>query len=88
MCRWISEAGYLYVNDAALFESGLETDEDALDRYECRHGLGSTKILGAKNGIEVELLLTFVPPGEKSGNLETTVAIPARHRKISNCSPS
>jgi len=38
----------------------------------CRHGLGYTKILGAKNGIEVELLF-FVPPGENLEIWKTTV---------------
>ena len=35
----------------------------ALDRFECRHGLGYTKIKGARNGIETETLF-FVPLGE------------------------
>jgi cellobiose phosphorylase len=34
-----------------------------LDRFECRHGLGYTKITGARNGIEAETLF-FVPLGE------------------------
>jgi cellobiose phosphorylase len=35
----------------------------ALDSFECRHGLGYTKITGARNGITAELLF-FVPLGQ------------------------
>jgi cellobiose phosphorylase len=35
----------------------------ALDRFECRHGLGYTRITGARNGVETEVLY-FVPLGE------------------------
>src|SRR5208282_1950275 len=38
----------------------------ALDRYECRHGLGYTQITGQKDGIEVSVRY-FVPLGQ---NLE------------------
>ncbi|HET9870898.1 MAG TPA: glycosyl transferase, partial [bacterium] len=58
---------YLYVNDGGkVWNPGWKPVKAALDQYECRHGLGYTKILGAKDGVEVEMLF-FVPPGE---NLE------------------
>ena len=34
-----------------------------LDRFECRHGLGYTRITGSRNGVEAEVLC-FVPQGE------------------------
>ncbi len=34
-----------------------------LDRFECRHGLGYTRIVGARGGVETEVLC-FVPLGE------------------------
>ncbi|HWA74944.1 MAG TPA: glycosyl transferase [Polyangiaceae bacterium] len=34
-----------------------------LERFECRHGLGYTRITGARNGVETEVLC-FVPQGE------------------------
>jgi cellobiose phosphorylase len=58
---------YLYVNDEGVVWNPMWKPVKArLDRYECRHGLGYTRITGARNGIEVESLF-FVPPGR---NLE------------------
>src|SRR5690606_12687547 len=54
----------LYVrHDGVVWNPGWKPVKAALDRYECRHGLGYTRITGARNGIEVEVLF-FVPPGE------------------------
>jgi cellobiose phosphorylase len=54
---------YLYVNDAGtVWNPGWKPTKTPLDRYECRHGLGYTRILGARDGVEVELCF-FVPPG-------------------------
>ncbi|HVZ79348.1 MAG TPA: glycosyl transferase [bacterium] len=64
---------YLYVNDnGTVWNPGWKPTKTALDRYECRHGLGYTKILGAKDGVEVEMLF-FVPPGENLEIWKTTV---------------
>ena len=58
---------YLYVNDGGtVWNPGWKPVKAALDRYECRHGLGYTTIVGEKDGIEVTQRM-FVPPGE---NLE------------------
>ncbi|HRY53858.1 MAG TPA: glycosyl transferase [Spirochaetia bacterium] len=58
---------YLYVNDGGLvWNPGWKPVKASLDRYECRVGLGYTRILGEKAGLEVELTF-FVPLGE---NLE------------------
>lgn len=55
---------YLYVHDAGdVWNPGWKPVKATLDSYECRMGLGYTRITGARRGIEVEQLL-FVPPGE------------------------
>ncbi|MGH7738856.1 MAG: GH36-type glycosyl hydrolase domain-containing protein [bacterium] len=64
---------YLYVNDGGkVWNPGWKPVKADLDKYECRHGLGYTRILGAKDGIEVEMLF-FVPPGENLEIWKTTV---------------
>ncbi|MDR0354077.1 MAG: glycosyl transferase [Opitutaceae bacterium] len=57
---------YLYIRDAAsgdVWNPGWKPVKAPLDRYECRHGVGYTRITGARGGIETALLF-FVPPGE------------------------
>ena len=57
---------YLYVRDGAtVWNPGWKPVKTPLDRYECRHGLGYTRITGEKNGIAVEQLC-FIPPGENT----------------------
>ncbi|MDR2474868.1 MAG: glycosyl transferase [Bacteroidales bacterium] len=52
---------YFYINDAGIvWNPGWKPCKTELDVYECRHGLNYTKIKGAKNGIEAEVL-SFVP---------------------------
>ncbi len=64
---------YLYVNDGGtVWNPGWKPTKTPLDRYECRHGLGYTRIVGARDGVEVELLF-FVPPGETAEIWKTTV---------------
>ncbi|MGZ4381329.1 MAG: GH36-type glycosyl hydrolase domain-containing protein [Gaiellaceae bacterium] len=64
---------YLYVNDGGtVWNPGWKPTKTALDRYECRHGLGYTRLLGARDGVEVEQLF-FVPPGETAELWQTTV---------------
>jgi cellobiose phosphorylase len=64
---------YVYVNDGGtVWNPGWKPTKTALDRYECRHGLGYTRIVGAKDGVEVELLF-FVPPSENVEVWRTTV---------------
>ena len=53
-------------------ESGWKPTKTPLDRYECRHGLGYSRILGEKDGVEVELLF-FVVPGENIELWKTTI---------------
>ncbi len=64
---------YLYVRDGeTVWNPGWKPTKTPLDRYECRHGLGYTRIVGVKDDVEVELLL-FVPPGENVELWRTTV---------------
>jgi cellobiose phosphorylase len=64
---------YLYVRDGStVWNPGWKPTKAPLDRYECRHGLGYTRIVGARDGVEVELLF-FVPPGENAELWKTTV---------------
>lgn len=55
---------YLYVNDSgSVWNPGWKPVKAKLDRYECRHGMGYTRITGARDGLEVETLF-FVPSRE------------------------
>jgi cellobiose phosphorylase len=64
---------YLYVRDGTtVWNPGWKPTKTPLDGYECRHGLGYTRITGARGGVEVELLF-FVPTGENAEVWRTTV---------------
>ena len=58
----LDEGGrYFYINDDGLIWSpGWKPVKTELDSYECRHGLGYTKICGVKNQVQAEVLY-FVP---------------------------
>lgn len=52
---------YFYIREGeSVWSPGWKPCKTELDRYECRHGMGYTSIMGAKNGLEAELLF-FVP---------------------------
>lgn len=52
---------YFYIIDeATVWSPTWQPVQTALDHYECRHGLGYTKITSAKNGISAEVLY-FTP---------------------------
>ncbi|MCF8378115.1 MAG: glycosyl transferase [Bacteroidales bacterium] len=52
---------YFYINDGGdVWSPGWKPVKAKLDTYECRHGLGYSKIKGERNGIEAEVLY-FVP---------------------------
>lgn len=52
---------YYYINDGGdIWNPGWKPVKNRLDSYACRHGLGYTTIIGAKNNLEAELL-AFVP---------------------------
>jgi cellobiose phosphorylase len=64
---------YLYVNDnGTVWNPGWKPTKTQLDRYECRHGLGYTRIVGAKDDVEVEMSF-FVPVNETLELWKTTV---------------
>ena len=52
---------YFYINDGAgVWSPSWQPVQAELDGYECRHGLGYTRISGVKNDLKVETLF-FVP---------------------------
>ncbi len=57
---------YLFIKDGdTIWNPGWKPVKTPLDEYECRHGLGYTRIRGQKSGIACEVTF-FVPPGEKA----------------------
>ncbi len=55
---------YLYIKDGDdVWNPGWKPIKTPLDSYECRHGLGYTKITSKKKDVSVEMLM-FIPPGE------------------------
>ena len=59
---------YFYLYDEGDFWSpGFAPAKRALDFYECRHGMGYTKIRGAGKGIEVDV--TFFVPKDYNGEI-------------------
>lgn len=52
---------YFYINDNdTVWSPGWKPCKTSLDFYECRHGMSYTRIIGAKNGIEANILF-FIP---------------------------
>ena len=52
---------YFYLKDGdAIWAPGWKPCKTPLDRYECRHGMNYTRILGEKNGISATVLF-FIP---------------------------
>ncbi|MEO0293239.1 MAG: glycosyl hydrolase family 65 protein [candidate division WOR-3 bacterium] len=60
----LDEGGkYFYINENGdVWCPGWRPVKVSLDKYECHHGLGYTKIIGRRNGLEAEVLYT-VPLG-------------------------
>ncbi|MBN1456889.1 MAG: hypothetical protein JW912_03450, partial [Sedimentisphaerales bacterium] len=58
-----SNGKYFYINDnGQVWNPGWQPTRTTLDEYECRHGMGYTKIKGQKNHLCAEVL-SFVPLG-------------------------
>lgn len=56
---------YFYINDGGtVWNPGWKPCKTPLDFYECRHGMGYTKIRGEKNGLRADALF-FVPLGHR-----------------------
>ncbi|MCJ8270417.1 MAG: glycosyl transferase, partial [Psychrosphaera sp.] len=52
---------YFYIKDGdTVWSQGWKPAKTKLDSYECRHGMGYTRISGSKNGIQSSVL-SFVP---------------------------
>src|SRR5512140_2042118 len=59
-----SNGRYLYVRDGdVVWNPTWKPTRTPLDAYECRHGLGYSRIAGSKGGVEVETTY-FVPLGQ------------------------
>ncbi|HWA88256.1 MAG TPA: glycosyl transferase [Opitutus sp.] len=62
-----NDGRFLYVKQGkSIWNPGWKPVRAKLDAFECRHGLGYSRITGRKDGIEAEQLM-FIPPNE---NLE------------------
>ena len=54
---------YFYINDGGdVWNPSFAPTKAALDAFECRHGLGYTRITGERKGVRASLLM-LVPPG-------------------------
>ena len=54
---------YFYIKDGdTIWSPGWKPVKTDLDKYECRHGLSYTRIIGKKNGLSADILY-FVPLG-------------------------
>jgi cellobiose phosphorylase len=51
---------YIRMEDGTIWSPGWKPVKTELDHYQCRHGLGYTRINGSKNGLDVQVLF-FVP---------------------------
>jgi cellobiose phosphorylase len=72
---------YLYVHDdGVVWNPGWKPVKAPLEAYECRVGLGYTRITGARDGLEVDQLL-FIPPGEDVEIWKVTVRNTSAGRK-------
>lgn len=57
---------YFYINDNGdVWSPSYMPVKAELDKYECRHGMGYTRITGSRNGIETSALY-FVPVGSNN----------------------
>ena len=56
---------YFYIKDGdTVWNPGWKPCKTPLDSYECRHGMGYTRITASKNGLEASVLF-FVPVGRR-----------------------
>ncbi len=69
-----NDGRFLYVNQGkSVWNPGWKPVRAELDAYECRHGLGYTRIAGEKDGIAVEQLM-FIPSNENTELWKITVS--------------
>ncbi len=56
-----SNGRYFYINDGGdIWNPGWQPVQADPDTYECRHGMGYTRLLSSRNGLKAEVL-SFVP---------------------------
>ena len=56
---------YYYIKDSeTVWNPGWKPCKTALDAYECRHGMGYTRVTGEKDGLKADVLF-FVPIGHR-----------------------
>ena len=56
---------YYYIKDGdTVWNPGWKPCKTALDAYECRHGMGYTRVTGEKDGLKADVLF-FVPIGHR-----------------------
>ena len=72
---------YFYIKDGdTVWNPGWKPCKTELDKYECRHGMGYTKIHGAKNGVAADLTM-FVPLKTHAEILKLTLTNNAKTAK-------
>ncbi len=63
---------YYYINDGGdVWSPSWAPVKKELDQYECRHGMGYTKITGARGGVETEV--TFFVPIDTNAEIHRVV---------------
>ena len=63
---------YFYINDnGTIWNPGWSPVKTELDSYECRHGMGYTKITGKKNDLKAQV--TFFVPQNYTGEVQQVV---------------
>ncbi len=68
-----NDGRFLYIKQGkSVWNPGWKPVRTPLDAFECRHGLGYTRIRGRKAGVEVEQLI-FIPPDENVEIWKVTV---------------
>ncbi|HTY11452.1 MAG TPA: glycosyl transferase [Bacteroidota bacterium] len=76
-----SNGRYLYIKDGdSVWNPMWKPMRVALDSYECRHGLGYTKITGVKNDLEASVLY-FVPLDARNEIWHVQVTNRSKHPK-------
>ena len=72
---------YFYVKDGdSVWSPGWKPCKTDLDRYECRHGMGYTRISGERGGLRADLLM-FVPLGTRAEVQKITFTNTGRRAK-------
>ena len=72
---------YFYIKDGdTVWNPGWKPCRTPLDSYECRHGMGYTRITGEKGDLRCSVLF-FVPPGERCEIHRVTLSNTGKNQK-------